>query len=128
MASPAGSANGGIIGLSNKTSFGKDTLTSTTCTGSNTLTTQPGTRLINTVVVAGGGGSGTGHPSSGVGGGGGGAGGLVFISCVPVCGATGYPIVIGGGGTAGLSAARSAAAPGHGGRGQGRTQRRRCGH
>ena len=57
MASPAGSANGGIIGKSNKASFGKNKLTTTTCTGSTTLTTQPGTRLVDTLVVGGGGGA-----------------------------------------------------------------------
>ena len=50
--------NGGIIGVSNKTSFGKDTITSTTCPGSATLTTQPGTRVIQSLVIAGGGGGG----------------------------------------------------------------------
>jgi hypothetical protein len=39
-----GSPNGGIIGVINPTSFGKDTVTTVT-TGSTTLTTQPGTRL-----------------------------------------------------------------------------------
>ena len=62
-------ANGGIIGPVNTVSAGKNKITSTTCTGSTTLTTQPGTRLINYLVVAGGGGGGT------DGGGGGGAGG-----------------------------------------------------
>jgi hypothetical protein len=37
-----GSPNGGIIGVINPTSFGKDTVTTVT-TGSTTLTTQPGT-------------------------------------------------------------------------------------
>ena len=47
--------NGGIIGKTNKTSFGKCTVTTKTSSGS--LTTQPGTRLVQTLVVAGGGGS-----------------------------------------------------------------------
>ena len=51
MASPS---NGGIIGKSNKTSFGKCTQTSITATGTHTV--QAGTRLINTAIVAGGGG------------------------------------------------------------------------
>ena len=55
MASPSGSANGGVIGVSNKTSFGKCTVTSKTSTG--TITTQPGTRLVETLVVGGGCGS-----------------------------------------------------------------------
>jgi hypothetical protein len=41
-----GSPNGGIIGVINPTSFGKCTQTITTATGSTTLTTQPGTRLV----------------------------------------------------------------------------------
>ena len=44
-----GTANGGIIGKANNTSFGKNTITSTTSTGN--FTTQPGTRLVNTLVV-----------------------------------------------------------------------------
>jgi hypothetical protein len=59
-------------------------------TSSGPLTTQPGTRLVQTLVVAGGGGGGTG-------GGGGGAGGLRFI-CASVCGATPYSITVGAGG------------------------------
>jgi hypothetical protein len=85
-----GSPNGGIIGVINPTSFGKCTVTSTLATGSTTLTTQPGTRLVQTLVIAGGGGGGTG-------GGGGGAGGLRLI-CASVCGATSYPITVGAGG------------------------------
>ena len=49
--------NGGIIGPINVTSRGKNTVTSKTSTG--TITTQPGTRFINTLVVAGGGGGGS---------------------------------------------------------------------
>ena len=49
-------ANGGIIGPENKTSFGKNKVTSQTSTGD--LTTQPGTRFVDTLVVAGGGGGG----------------------------------------------------------------------
>jgi hypothetical protein len=48
-------SNGGIIGALNPTSFGKCTVTSATST---TLTTQPGTRLVQSLVVAGGGGGG----------------------------------------------------------------------
>jgi hypothetical protein len=51
-----GSPNGGIIGVVNPTSFGKCTITSKTSSGD--LTTQPGTRLVNALVVAGGGGGG----------------------------------------------------------------------
>ena len=49
--------NGGIIGPVNTISAGKNKITSTTCTGSSTFTTQSGTRVINLLVVAGGGGS-----------------------------------------------------------------------
>jgi hypothetical protein len=41
-----GSPNGGIIGVVNPTSFGKCTQTIAT-SGSTTLTTQPGTRLVS---------------------------------------------------------------------------------
>ena len=91
MAGPSGSANGGIIGAVNKTSFGKNTVTSTTCTGSTTVTTQPGTRLLDYLVVAGGGGGGT------DGGGGGGAGGYQEFLNQPALGNTPYAIVVGGG-------------------------------
>ncbi len=52
----SGSANGGVIGKTNKSSFGKGTVTSKTSTGA--VTTQPGTRIVKTLVVAGGGGGG----------------------------------------------------------------------
>jgi hypothetical protein len=85
-----GSPNGGIIGVINPTSFGKCTQTVTT--SSTTLTTQPGTRISSNISccwwwriwwdqqV-----------------GGGGAGGF-RTGCASVCGATGYPITVGGGG------------------------------
>ena len=95
-----GSPNGGIVGVINPTSFGKCTVTS--ATGSTTLTTQPGTRLVSAAVVAGGGGAG-GECS-----GGGGAGGLRTCASISVCGATPYSITVGGGGagTPGGSSAR----------------------
>ena len=80
-------SNGGIIGKTNKTSFGKCTVTTKTSTGN--ITTQPGTRLVNTLVVAGGGGGG--HD----GGGGGGAGGLRNITDIPVNGSAAVPITVG---------------------------------
>ena len=86
-----GSPNGGIIGVINPTSFGKCTVTSVT-SGSTTLTTQPGTRVAQYLVVAGGGGGGANAA------GGGGAGGFRTCCSFSVCGATGYPIVVGGGG------------------------------
>ena len=46
-------SNGGIIGKVNKASFGKDTTTVKTSTGSVTL--QSGTRKIRAAIVAGGG-------------------------------------------------------------------------
>ena len=51
-------SNGGIIGKVNKASFGKDTTTVKTSTGSVTL--QSGTRKIRAAIVAGGGAGGTG--------------------------------------------------------------------
>jgi hypothetical protein len=75
-----GSPNGGIIGVINPTSFGKDTVTSVTAS-TPAFAFQPGTRIVQTLVVAGGGGG-----SSDNGGGGGGGG----FRCVQmnVCGAT----------------------------------------
>ena len=73
MASPSGSQNGGILGVSNKTSFGKNTVTKITASTPSAVTTQPGTRFFNYVVAAGGGGGGS---TSGGSAGGGGAGGL----------------------------------------------------
>ena len=81
MASPSGSANGGIIGTTNKTSFGKNKITSGTASGPGTLTTQAGTRLVDTLIVAGGGGGGS---TSGGSGGGGGAGGVRPLSNLEV--------------------------------------------
>jgi hypothetical protein len=52
-------SNGGIIGALNPTSFGKCTVTSQTSSG--TLTTQPGTRLVQALVVGGGAGGGADH-------------------------------------------------------------------
>jgi hypothetical protein len=51
-----GSPNGGIIGVINPTSFGKCTVTTKTSSAPSAVTTQPGTRLIKTLIVAGGGG------------------------------------------------------------------------
>ena len=47
-------ANGGIIGPVNVTSRGKNTITSKTSSGC--LSTQPGTRVVQASIVAGGGG------------------------------------------------------------------------
>jgi hypothetical protein len=52
-----GSPNGGIIGVINPTSFGKDTVTTKTASCS-AVPLQPGTRVVNALVVAGGGGGG----------------------------------------------------------------------
>ena len=65
-----GSSNGGVIGKTNKSSFGKDTVTSKTSSGN--ITAQPGTRVVQATTVAGGGGG-----ASRGGGGGGGGGGIV---------------------------------------------------
>ena len=61
-------ANGGIIGPTNVTSRGKDTVTNKTSSGDVTL--QSGTRVVQALIVAGGGGS------TDNGAGGGGAGGV----------------------------------------------------
>ena len=92
---PRGSANqnGGILGKVNKTSFGKNKITSTTSTGN--FTTQPGTTVLNVAVVGAGAGGGAGGTR---GGGGGGAGGFQSSNCISVCGNTAYPVTIGGGG------------------------------
>ena len=63
--------NGGIIGVNNRTSFGKCKVTSKTSSGD--LTTQPGTRLAKVALVGGGGGAGRDNA------GGGGAGGMVYL-------------------------------------------------
>ena len=67
-------SNGGIIGALNPTSFGKCTVTSQTSSG--TLTTQPGTRIVQALVVAGGAGGGANI-------GGGGGAGTVGTAAVP---------------------------------------------
>ena len=95
MASPSGSANGGIIGTTNKTSFGKNKVTSGTASGPGSLTTQAGTRLVDTLIVAGGGGGGS---TSGGSAGGGGAGGVRPLSNLSVCGSSPYAYVVGAGG------------------------------
>ena len=93
--------NGGLIGKRNVTSFGKCKVTSKTSNG--TVTTQAKTRLVRTLVVAGGG-SGYGQPGDNYYGGGGGAGGFRDISCISVCGSTPYPVTVGGGGSGGTAA------------------------
>ena len=90
----SGSTNGGIIGASNKSSFGLDTITSKTSTG--TVTTQPGTRVVQTLIIAGGGGGGSAAGSSNQGGAGGGAGGYLCTE-INVCGSTSYSLTVGAG-------------------------------
>ena len=71
MASPSASSNGGIIGVSNTTSFGKNTQTTITASGPTSpalALTQPGTRVIQTLIVAGGGGGGAGGDAAAAGG------------------------------------------------------------
>ena len=75
--------NGGIIGKRNVTSFGKCTQTVKTSSTPSAVTTQPGTRLVKTLIVAGGGGAGGGASRAG----GGGAGGARNLE-LPVCGNT----------------------------------------
>ena len=88
-------SNGGIIGATNQASFGKCTVT--TFTSSCSVTTQPGTQLVQTVLVGGGAGGGKNT------GGGGGAGGLILSPSQPVSGNTSYPIVIGAGGSGSIT-------------------------
>ena len=49
MSRGGGTSNGGVIGKTNKTSFGKNTITSKTSTGD--ITTQPGTGLAKVLVL-----------------------------------------------------------------------------
>ena len=81
--------NGGIIGKSNRASFGKCTVTSTTATGC--LTLQPGTRQIQTLLVSGGGGGGKAY------GGGGGGGGYRCVTNIQLS-TNSVSVVVGGGG------------------------------
>ena len=74
-------ANGGIIGPVNITSRGKNTVTTKTSSTPSAVTTQSGTRLVNTLVVAGGGGGGGYY-------GGGGGGGVLQTNDIPVSGST----------------------------------------
>jgi hypothetical protein len=108
-----GSPNGGIIGVINPTSFGKCTVTTKTSSGD--LTTQPGTRLAQTLIVAGGGGS------YGVRGPGAGAGGFRCLSSVPVSGNTTYPIVVGAGGATACAPGNNSSAFGNSSTGGGRS-------
>ena len=89
----SGRSQGGIIGKVNNTSFGKCKVTAVTATGN--FTTQPGTGVVLSAVIAGGGMGGIGDM-----GGGGGAGGVLVTCSTGVCGATAYPATIGGGGAA----------------------------
>ncbi len=89
----SGSANGGVIGKTNRTSFGKDTIT-TNSSSTPSITTQPGTRLVNTLIVAGGGGAGGGASRAG----GGGAGGARNLSNLPTGGDNIGAVTVGGGG------------------------------
>ena len=47
--------NGGIIGPTNITSFGKNKVTTKTASTPSAATTQPGTRIAQMLLVAGGG-------------------------------------------------------------------------
>jgi len=90
-------SNGGIIGKTNKASFGKCTVTSKT--SSCSVTTQPGTRVVQAAIISGGGGAG-GAGNLFTSRGGGGAGGLRNIE-INVSGNTTYCAVIGAGGAGG---------------------------
>ena len=80
-------ANGGIIGPTNVTSFGKNKVTVKTSSGSVSL--QSGTRVVKSLIVAGGGGGGTSYGS------GSGAGGARNIE---INASGSVPTVVGGGG------------------------------
>ena len=88
----SGSANGGVIGKKNLSSFGKDTVTVKTSSGCVSL--QPGTRVVKSLIVAGGGGGGTSYGS------GGGAGGARNIE---INASSSIPVTIGAGGAGGQS-------------------------
>ena len=96
--------NGGIIGKRNASSFGKCTVTSKTSTGA--VTTQPGTRVMDVLVVGAGGGGGATR------GGGGGAGGFRSFSSLNVCGNSPYTATINGGGAGGTTPSRTGTAGG----------------
>ena len=85
-------SNGGIIGKKNVTSFANHVSGQTVRTSDtpSAVTTQAGTRLIQTLIVAGGGGGG-GYTA------GGGAGGYRCVE-TPVNGGAPYAITVGGGG------------------------------
>ena len=80
--SKVGSSNGGVIGKTNKASFGKDIVTSKTSSGNVCL--QSGTRIVSVAVIAGGGGVS------------GGGGGFRLLESVNAQGTV--PVTIGGGG------------------------------
>ena len=80
-------SNGGITGKINRISFGKNKITVKTANACSAVTTQPATRLVKTLVVAGGGGGGSGPSPADSGASGGGAGGLRNLE-LPVCGNT----------------------------------------
>ena len=89
-------ANGGIIGPVNLTSRGKNTQTVKT-SSTPSITTQPGTRLVNTLIVAGGGGAGGGASRAG----GGGAGGARNLSNLPTGAGNIGAVTVGAGGAGG---------------------------
>ena len=87
-----GTPNAGLLGATARSSFGKCKVTSKTSSGNVTL--QPGTRVVETLVVGGGGGGGANR------GGGGGAGGFRQVEA----NAQGtVPVTVGGGGSGGSS-------------------------
>ena len=100
--------NGGIIGKRNATSFGKCIVTVKTSSGN--ITAQPGTRVVQTTLVAGGA-SGGSNQGEGDGGGGGGAGGLKTFPSVNACGT--IAVVVGGGGALACGPSRRQGNPGN---------------
>ena len=103
-------ANGGIIGPVNYQSYGKCTVTNKTSSG--TVTTQPGTRVVQALIIAGGGAGGSASGSSNQGGGGGGAGGYLCTE-VNVNGNSPYTATVGAGAAATPSGPNNAASGTH---------------
>jgi hypothetical protein len=104
----SGSANGGVIGKTNKSSFGKNKVTVKTSSGN--ITALSGTRVVQATLVAGGA-SGGSNQGEGDGGGGGGAGGLKTFPSVNACGT--IAVVVGGGGALANYTCRKQGNPGN---------------
>ena len=99
-------SNGGIIGVTNKSSFGKNTQTVRT-SSTPSISLQPGTRFVQALVVAGGaGGQAVTTDFNTRAAGAGGAGGLRNLSPISASGSTGA-VTVGGGGSSGSNGTNS---------------------